>query len=267
MAAAIDLSIFSDLPIDEIRYFDTLDSTNTYAQQWARESDQKIRLVIADMQTAGRGRLNRKWITTPGSSLAMSLILTPEKEEKQLLNLFSPLAGVAAAKSLEENHALHPTVKWPNDILLNNRKMSGILCETVWDGPDLISLVLGIGMNIRNASIPDQVSVRYPTTSLESAGCACLDPIQHCHDITQMILTVRKSLGTPAFIAEWERLLAFKGQIVTLETPGKSAEPFHLEGLAVDGSLIAIDASGVEHRFIAGEISLRLPVDPAIDRI
>src|SRR4030042_1614769 len=91
-------------------------------------------LVIADTQTAGRGRMNRKWVTEPGAGLAFTMIFRLKEFEKGHVNLFSPLAALAVAEALEEGYGLHPAIKWPNDVLLNGKKTCGILAETSWLG-------------------------------------------------------------------------------------------------------------------------------------
>jgi BirA family transcriptional regulator, biotin operon repressor / biotin---[acetyl-CoA-carboxylase] ligase len=83
------------VPLADIRYFPSTDSTNTKALEWAQTGAKEYSLVIAEAQTAGRGRLNRSWVTTPGSSLAFSLILFPNAEETKRLALFSPLGALA----------------------------------------------------------------------------------------------------------------------------------------------------------------------------
>jgi len=250
-------SFLSDLPMGGIKYFEIVDSTNRYALEWAEKGAEDFSLVVANEQTAGRGRMARKWLTTPGSSLAMSLILRPSIEEQKHIPLFSPLAGLAVAESLKNNYGLNPFIKWPNDILLDQKKVCGILCETVWDKDELRGMVIGIGLNLKNESVPTDDSLRYPASSLESAGCDCLEALPHIHNILLEFHRLRPILGTSKFITKWESYLAFKGKEVVLTAPEKDPEIFTVIGLDIEGNLHVINSDGDEKFFQAGEISLR----------
>ena len=130
-------SLLSELPVPQIRYFETIGSTNDEALAWIQAGSQDGCLVIADQQTQGRGRLNRRWITHPGAALAFSLILQPTAGEIDRLEFFSPLGALAICQAMEELYGLNPQIKWPNDVLLQGRKIAGILVETAWLGDRL----------------------------------------------------------------------------------------------------------------------------------
>ena len=253
-------SPYSDLALDEIRSYRTIDSTNRAALDWANENVPDMSLVTAIEQTAGRGRMQRKWITAPNSSVAMSLIIRPTETEKPYQNFFSPLAGLAVAESLRDYHYLQPQIKWPNDILLEGKKVCGILCESVWAGDQLNGLVLGIGMNVLAAAIPPVENQNFPAGSLETAGCICLEPEQHIHDIIRKIISLRPLITSPEFIQRWETFLAFKNRLIQLTAPGKEPERCMLIGLDAQGNLLVSDQNGQEKSYMAGEISLR-PVE------
>jgi BirA family biotin operon repressor/biotin-[acetyl-CoA-carboxylase] ligase len=115
------------LQITEMRFFETIGSTNEEALQWAINGAKDNSLVIANQQTAGRGRRKRRWITIPGSSLAFSLILKPTEKEMLHLPLFSPLGALAVSEAAESLCKIPAQVKWPNDVLLHRKKAAGIL--------------------------------------------------------------------------------------------------------------------------------------------
>ena len=132
------------LPIAEIRYFPTTGSTNEDALLWASQGAKDNSLIIADQQTSGRGRLGRKWITHPGAALAFSLILHPTQKEIDHLILFSPLGALAVSEAIQTSCHLQTQVKWPNDVLVNRKKVCGVLTETRWLESDLKGLVVCI---------------------------------------------------------------------------------------------------------------------------
>src|SRR5215216_7195670 len=116
----------SKLSLGDVRYFDSIGSTNNEALAWATRGAKDLSLVIADEQTAGRGRLDRKWFTPKGTALAFSLLLRPTAEEKPFLTRIVGLAALAVAESLLKLE-LNAQIKWPNDILTNGKKVCGIL--------------------------------------------------------------------------------------------------------------------------------------------
>ena len=158
----------SSLPLGDIRYFDTIGSTNNEALAWATSRAKDLSLVIADEQTAGRGRLDRKWFTPKGTALAFSLILRPTPAEKPHLTRIVGLAALAAADSLR-TRGLVSQIKWPNDVLLNGRKVAGILVESVWSGEEVDCLVIGIRVNVLKEPVPSAELLLFPATSLEEA--------------------------------------------------------------------------------------------------
>src|SRR5512133_797681 len=120
-------SALKGLAIPAIHFFEETDSTNERALMLAAQGASEFTLVIADRQTAGRGRFGRKWETAPGASLAFTVILHPTSEEQQRLSLFSFLGAVAICRAIESHCLIFPRVKWPNDVLLDGRKTCGIL--------------------------------------------------------------------------------------------------------------------------------------------
>src|SRR5512147_2557842 len=119
-----------DMHLGELRFFPTLSSTNDEALAWAAQGAPDLSVVVADEQTAGRGREGRKWFTPPGAALAFSLLMRPVQQETPY---FPRVVGLAALSVLEALRAygLQTQVKWPNDVLLEGRKVAGILVEAV----------------------------------------------------------------------------------------------------------------------------------------
>ena len=157
----------SSLPLSAFRYYDTLGSTNDEALVWASQGAPDFSLIIADEQTSGRGRMDRKWFTPPQSALAMSLILRPTAIERTHPARTTGLLALSLAESLRKL-GLIPQIKWPNDVLLSGRKVAGILVETTWMGDELDAMVLGMGVNVLNASIPPADQLLFPATSIET---------------------------------------------------------------------------------------------------
>ena len=130
-----------------VLYFRRTGSTNDVAHERAAAGTAEGLLVIADEQTAGRGRLDRRWWAPPGSSLLMSLLLRPSLPPSQVGQLTMCL-GLAAVEAIEAVTGLRPALKWPNDLLLNGRKLGGMLSELRLDGEQVAYAVLGLGINV-----------------------------------------------------------------------------------------------------------------------
>jgi BirA family biotin operon repressor/biotin-[acetyl-CoA-carboxylase] ligase len=247
----------SKLPLGDVRYFDSIGSTNTEALAWATSGAKDLSLVIADEQTAGRGRLDRKWFTSRGTALAFSLILRPTKNEKPHLTRIVGLAALGVADALGI-HGLVSQIKWPNDVLLNGRKVAGILVESVWSGEEAECVVIGIGMNVLKGALPPADLLQFPATSLEESLGPLVERDKILHDVLAGIIALRPHIGTDSFLASWEKALAFRGEHVRVEDGSGNLITGKLLGLQADGSLrLGIqDGKSVTVRF--GDVRLRL---------
>jgi BirA family biotin operon repressor/biotin-[acetyl-CoA-carboxylase] ligase len=246
----------SKLPLGDVRYFDSVGSTNTAALAWAASAAKDLSLVIADEQTAGRGRLDRKWFTPKGAALAFSLILRPRAEEKPFLTRMVGLAALAIADSLQ-TRGLVAQIKWPNDVLLNGRKVAGILVESVWSGEEVDYLVIGIGINILKGAVPSAELLQFPATSLEELLGPNVQREEILHDILAGIIALRPHIGTDSFVVSWEKVLAFRGDQVQVEEGNGNAITGKLLGLESDGSLRLSAEQGRPITVRFGDVRLR----------
>jgi BirA family biotin operon repressor/biotin-[acetyl-CoA-carboxylase] ligase len=248
-------------PVNEYRYFPSIGSTNDEALRWVDAGAADFSLVIADEQTSGRGRFDRRWVTNPGAALAFSLILQPAPAELASLALFAPLCGLALRDTLHSYYALHPQIKWPNDVLLAGKKTAGILVEASWSDQVASGIVLGIGVNITPAALPHLGAQLFPATCLEEHLAPPLDRVNLLARLLNSLAAWRPQLGTPRFFAEWERHLAFKGQSVRIEDLQKTSIIGVVKGVNHQGNLVLTLADGRQQDFTAGDVHLR-PLDP-----
>jgi len=149
-----------------VLHFDTLESTNTEAAEHARRGVDEGLCIVADEQTAGRGRQGREWASPKGSGLYLSVLLRPKVEPKYL-TLITLMAGVAV-HDLLASYRLKPDIKWVNDILVDDRKICGILAESL-DTPTGVAVVLGIGINLKSRNFPSDVGSRATSIKAELA--------------------------------------------------------------------------------------------------
>jgi BirA family transcriptional regulator, biotin operon repressor / biotin---[acetyl-CoA-carboxylase] ligase len=251
----------ADLPLGGLRFFQTIGSTNDSALQWAAGGAPDLSLVVADEQTAGRGRAGRHWQTPPGAALALSLVLRPSAAEAAFPGRLAGLAALALVDCCKAL-GLHPQVKWPNDVLLAGRKTAGILVETSWGGSRLDAAILGIGVNVAPASVPTAPSLSFPATCLETELGAPLGRPRLLRDILAAMLAWRPRLASDDFLHAWEASLAYRGTAVSVGRDGGQPLAGTLLGLEPDGSLrlMANSKTVIVH---VGEIHMR----PADDKM
>jgi BirA family biotin operon repressor/biotin-[acetyl-CoA-carboxylase] ligase len=262
----------ADLPIPSVRYAPVIDSTNDEASRWADRGAPDLSLVIADEQTAGRGRAGRRWYTPPGSALAFSLVIYPPDREAHALQQLTALGALAVQRTLKECYLLPAQIKWPNDVLIDRFKVAGILAEAHWMGDRLTNTILGIGINIASPSaiqVSAQISeTSLPVTCLQDAVGKPVDRLMVLHDVLKELLVWLPRLGTPAFMHAWEDALAFRDEWVIIDRYNENspatredASPPVLQGkirgLAEDGGLILQLPAGDTVMLYNGDVRMR----------
>jgi BirA family transcriptional regulator, biotin operon repressor / biotin---[acetyl-CoA-carboxylase] ligase len=138
------------LRFHDVRWVDETDSTNSRLLDEARAGAPEGVVLVADHQTAGRGRLGRRWEAPPGSSLLVSVLLRPDVLLRQA-HLVTMAAGLAASDACEAVTGVRPGLKWPNDLVVDDAKLAGLLAESVVEGDALRAVVVGMGLNITAA--------------------------------------------------------------------------------------------------------------------
>jgi BirA family transcriptional regulator, biotin operon repressor / biotin---[acetyl-CoA-carboxylase] ligase len=246
----------ANLPLGAIRYFDSTGSTNDEALAWAANDASDLSVVIANEQTAGRGRLDRPWFTPPSTALAVSLILRPTADERPHLSRIVGLAALALANSFGML-GLAPEIKWPNDILLNGRKVAGILIELVWSGEDVDCVVVGIGVNVAKGAVPTTDILRFPAISLEHVLGEAPDREKLLHDILASFISLRPHMRSDSFIKSWEKSLAYYDRQVQVEMGDQGSITGKVMGLDTDGSLKLNDENGNTIPVRFGDVRLR----------
>jgi BirA family biotin operon repressor/biotin-[acetyl-CoA-carboxylase] ligase len=247
-----------DLPLGGIRYYPKVGSTNDLAIAWVGQDAPDMSLVITDEQTSGRGRNGRKWYSPAGVSLAFSLILRPGKGETRSIGLFSTLGALAVVQAIKKfDGGLKPEIKWPNDVLVNTRKVCGILTEAAWVGVQIESLVIGIGVNVSPGSVPPVEDLNFPATSLEEVAQSKINRLDFLHAILKAVPGWRMRMDTLSFINAWEEHLAFRGKLVNIWSENSQPRVGIITGLDPDGGLCLKDPDGLNFTVHFGEVHLK----------
>jgi BirA family transcriptional regulator, biotin operon repressor / biotin---[acetyl-CoA-carboxylase] ligase len=152
-----------------LRYFDAIGSTNSEALEWADQGAPEGALVVANHQTAGRGRWGRSWLSSPGSLLQFSLVLRPRLQVGSL-GLLTTALGVACADVIEALAAIPTTIKWPNDVNVRGRKLAGLLIESKVEEAELDVAIAGVGINVSwlRSDVPAEIAERATSIAIES---------------------------------------------------------------------------------------------------
>jgi BirA family transcriptional regulator, biotin operon repressor / biotin---[acetyl-CoA-carboxylase] ligase len=225
----------------------TVDSTQRVAFELAEQGAADGTVVVADSQTAGRGRWGRTWRDTPGESLLMSVIVRPDLSVGDLPKL-SFAAAVAVGEAIALTTGLTACLKWPNDVLVNGRKLAGILLESRIAAEPF--MVAGIGINLRQRRFPDALAGIATSVDLESGRAVgpeeLLEAVLHAFDHWRVTL---ESIGFAPLRARWLELADTIGREVTVgEHAGLAVD------LAADGALVLQQTDGVR-RVFAGEVT------------
>ena len=245
------------LQVPAIQFFESIGSTNDAATAWSGEGAVDGSLVLADTQIAGRGRHDRRWQTRPGSALAFSIILRPSDVESQMIHLFAPLGGIAVCAALRQEWKLPAEIKWPNDILIDRKKVCGILAETSWDGGKVGAVILGIGINVAHDSIPPVDELQFPASCIDDEHGQPIPRYEILKMVVNTLFEWRKEMGKPDFFQYWQEHLAFQGEPVRIIEDGKTIVFGRQSGILPDGRLEVTTANDAKIGVSAGDVHLR----------
>lgn len=241
----------------EVLYFDTIDSTNTKAQELAEKGYPSGTLVVADKQESGKGRRGRSWVSPSGTGIFMTLMIKPDinPNNASMLTLVAALAVAKAITSVTGEEAL---IKWPNDIVVNGKKVCGILTEMNAQFDYINHLVVGIGINVHNESFPEEISQMASSLMIEAGGkrfhraqiiAETMSYFEQYYD------TFLKTQDLSALVREYDELLVNRNKSVRVLDP---KEPFDGKamGITPKGELI-VETWESRKLVSSGEVSVR----------
>ncbi len=240
----------------EIVHRETIDSTSRLAGELARSGSPEGTAVVAEQQTAGRGRLGRTWVSPAHRNLYLSVVLRPPLSPLEV-SCLTLVAAVAVAEAIGETVALRPAIKWPNDVLLGGRKVAGILTELDAEAERVRHVILGIGVNL-NATVHDfPPELRGKASSLALAAEQSIDRAAFTGRLlTHLDRDYAELLdhGFAGLRSRYEAYHCLPGRRVTVE--GSARLSGVVRGIDAQGALLVEGPGGVE-RVVAGEVTLR----------
>lgn len=243
----------------DITLFKTLDSTNAEALRRLRLGAAVPFAVVAEQQTAGRGRRGRVWVSPFGENLYFSLAIQIDQGARQLEGL-SLTVGLAVVGALRKIGIQDIGLKWPNDALASGRKIAGILLELDGDLADICHVVIGIGININMLLPAETIDQQWTSACIESGKLVDRNlMLMELQSELDQYLEAHSSIGFSGLCAEWMRNDVWRGRMVVLSS-GEQKVAGVVTGVDETGALMLM-VDGVEQRFSGGELSLRLRND------
>ena len=234
--------------------FKSLDSTNVCAKTLAEAGAEDGTVVVADFQSEGRGRLGRRWEAKPGTSLLFSTVLRPAlpNESAGLLTFF---VAISVARALERETGLPVECKWPNDLLLNGKKVSGILIENSVSQQNLAYSVAGIGLNVEQESFPEQLQEKATSVLKESGKKIDRTSLLRCIllEMDELYDDVR-SQRFGRILKDWNSRCTMFGKNITVLQHDHRVDGSAV-GLSSEGGLILETAHGTETVY-AGDVTI-----------
>ncbi len=227
-----------------IELFESLPSTNREASRLAQADVEHGTVVVADSQTAGRGRLDRTWFSPAGANLYCSVILRMKRPAEGLTEWLSwlPLvSALAAAEAIETVSSLHVSVKWPNDLLISERKVGGILCESGSGAGSIPFQIIGIGLNVNAAQEDWPEELRESATSIRHEQQRAVDRNRL---LAQLLLELEQCIdelashGTSRLSMAYRQRCSTIGQRVKATLANEDQCLGRAEGIGQDGALL-----------------------------
>lgn len=241
----------------DIHFFDCIDSTNTYLQSLAERGAPAGTVILADRQTAGRGRMGRSFHSPAGSGLYMSVLLRPLLRPEQLMHLTCAVA-VAACRAIENATGFRPQIKWVNDIVWEGKKLGGILTTISIDSSTGLAdrVIVGIGINCSNTAFPDEL--KEIATSLSTVTGRNFSREKLAAELVRQLEIMARELidCQGAYMAYYRENCVVKGKRVQL-IRGEERREATVLNIDDNGALIVHSANGSTEIINSGEVSLR----------
>jgi BirA family biotin operon repressor/biotin-[acetyl-CoA-carboxylase] ligase len=238
-----------------IHFYNAVESTNLIALELAQEGEAEGTVVLADQQLSGRGRGDRSWHSPAGVGIYCSIVLRPKMvpAKGQLITL---MAGVSIVKAITLKTGLSPRVKWPNDILINDKKVAGILLESKLSGGQIGYSVLGFGINVNNGSADFPEGLGFNASSLFLELKRPVDRSTLVVEVFAQLERLYHKLQRedfPEVLEQWRHYSSTLGQRVRIRQKDKATEGIAVD-LAEDGGLLVREDGGKQIVVHAGDV-------------
>ncbi len=239
----------------QILRFESLPSTNLEAARLANEGAAEGLCLVASEQTAGRGRLQRQWVSPKGAGLYFSIILRPQFEQNTW-PLLTLMAGLAVSDALLEACALETDIKWPNDILVNEKKVCGILAESI-ETPLGRAVVIGVGINLTRQSFPGELNLEATSVEIATGRSVEVELVLNAliEALGRHYETLKQPAGPETIIREWSARSSYSDSKLVRVVESNSTIVGTTRGLERDGALRVETYAGEIKVVRAGDVT------------
>ena len=236
--------------------FDILDSTQEYGKELAKTESVHGTLIVADTQTAGKGRRGRIWQSPKGTTISMSLCLEPEISVEHISGLTLVMA-LAVAEAIKEVTSSEPQIKWPNDIVVNGKKICGILTELCFQNGKGV-MIIGVGINVNTEEFPEEIREIASSLKIETGKEICREALiaSVMKYFERFYEQYEKTEDLSLLREAYENMLANRDRYVHVLDP---QQPYHgvAKGITDAGNLIVVREDGTICEVYSGEVSVR----------
>lgn len=237
-------------------YFQQLESTNSYLKRMSADEVKQGMVCLTDDQSRGRGQYNRKWESEPGQNLTFSMAFFPSVAERfHVLTMACALGVMEHLNDTLEGCEVY--IKWPNDIIVNDRKIAGVLTETMFSGNHLDRLVIGIGLNVNQQQFPEDLSSKATSVCLENGG-----KVKREYFLGDVLSRIERNYNLwhrqqPDLLKAINQNIRGYGQWIGLKVNGELRDDtYKLLGIDESGKLLVLDHEGTIESFSYEQIRL-----------
>lgn len=240
-----------------VHYLEEVDSTNQYIKKLAEEGAREGTLVVADIQRRGKGRAGRVWTTEPGANISMSLLLRPKLPPTQI-SMVTLVMGLAVTWACRKLYGIEAGIKWPNDVVVNGKKLCGILTEMSAEMTAVNYVVIGTGINVNEKEFPEELREKATSLLLElGEKTSRAELIAECLRYFEMFYEKFLQTGDLSLLQEeYNDLLLNRNRVVRVLEPRNEYSGRAL-GINKDGELLVEREDGTRTAVYAGEVSVR----------
>lgn len=254
--AGLSLLFKSEMGVKRVEYHESIDSTNLQAKRLALQTDESRVLIVADQQESGRGRLGRNWHSEKGTGLWFSLLLKPDIVPETSFRV-TLIAAVSVSQAIKNITGLSSGIKWPNDIVVNRKKVCGILSEMSAEWQKINYLVIGIGINANQENFPDEIA--QIATSLKKESGEQVNRMELLRECVACFCYYEQALYNETRLEEL--LTAYREQSVTIgrqvRVIGKEERLGEALEINDQGALLVAFDTGEKEYVNYGEVSVR----------
>lgn len=249
----LDIKLNTEFVGKNFIFFDEVESTNSYLLKKSEGMDPGT-VVFAEYQTKGRGRLNRTWVGNSAQNLYFSILLPEKKKYIEKINFVNLGLSLAVANSIDSLYTIRSEIKWPNDILINRKKIAGILLESISSGGKVSKIVAGIGVNVNQPIFYGEFS--YPPTSLKiEIG----EPVERERLLAEILNNIEEMLlkipaENSAIIREWRNKCKMIGEKIEVTMLEKKVEGTFVD-IDDNGFMLLRDRKGIVKTISVGDVN------------